>query len=249
MFKFILFLSLTLFSITSFGVECNKEQESGVLKNKVFSIPNDCTIKNGVTNALKYQHALAYGHTDIAEKLIGSSFWVGVLDIDTTYKKIHLYNLHGRYFKTLDTLKKINPSATDKSYILASSETNLKMGNIPQADILFQKIENRDYEELPSAEYMLVHLELIFHKMDYELLYKQSEKYFSSIKNSKGTGVIGHDHLVLAWLFVGAHMSGNNREDKIHDIKFTSDLITSIYSKNSVFYKEHKRILGMLNKT
>jgi tetratricopeptide (TPR) repeat protein len=244
-FKFVLFLNLLLFSINSFGVECNKEQESTLLKNKVFLIPSDCILNKGVMRLLKYQHALAYGHTDIVEEIIDSSFWGNVLDIDSTYEKIHLYNLHGKYSKALDVLEKINPNTTDKAYILALSETYLKVGDITQADNLFQKIESSNVKELPSPQYIMLHLELLYYRMDYQSLKVQANEYASSIIETEGTGVSGYDSNIVAWFVIGLCLNGGSEVGREDDVKFLRNLIALSYSKDSIFYQEQERIIGM----
>jgi len=244
-FKFVLFINVLLFSINAFGVECDNEQESTLLKNKVFRIPSDCILNKGVMRPLKYQHALAYGHTDIAEQIIDSSFWGNVLDIDSTYEKIHLYNLHGKYSKAVDSLKKINPSTTDQEYILASSETYLKLGNITQADNFFQKIESTDVNELPSPQYIMLHLELLYYRMDYQSLKVQANKYASSIIETEGTGVSGYDSNIVAWFVTGLCLNGESEVGREDDAKFLRNLITLSYSKDSIFYQEQERIIGM----
>jgi len=244
-FKFVLFINLLVFSINSFGVECNNEQESILLMNKVFRTPSNCIINKGVIRLLKYQHALAYGYTDIVEQIIDSSFWGNVLDIDHTYKKIHLYNAHGKYSKAVDALEKINSSTTDKAYILASSETYLKVGNITQADNLFIKIESRNVKELPSSQYIMLHLELLYHRMDYQSLKVQAEKYISSLIESEGTGVSGYDSNIVAWFVISLCLNGESEGARVDDAKFLRNLITSSYSKDSIFYQEQERIIGM----
>jgi hypothetical protein len=225
-FKFVLFLNLLLFSINSFGVECNKEQESTLLKNKVFLIPSDCILNKGVMRLLKYQHALAYGHTDIVEEIIDSSFWGNVLDIDSTYEKIHLYNLHGKYSKALDVLEKINPNTTDKAYILALSESS-------------------NVKELPSPQYIMLHLELLYYRMDYQSLKVQANEYASSIIETEGTGVSGYDSNIVAWFVIGLCLNGGSEVGREDDVKFLRNLIALSYSKDSIFYQEQERIIGM----
>ena len=248
-FKFALFINVLLFSINSFGVECDNEQESNILKHKVFHLPSNCTLNKGMIRTLKYQHALAYGDTDIVEQILDSSFWRNVLDFDRTYEKIHLYNLHGSYTNALNTLKKIDPSTTDKSYILALSETNLKMGNLAQADFHFQTIESKSFTELPSPQYILLHLELLYHRKDYQSLNTQAEKYIYSLLKAEGTGTSGYDSNMLAWFLIGRCLVGKveSEKEKEEDVEYLRSIITSSYSIDSVFYQEQERIIGLCN--
>jgi len=242
MLKYLLILNLLIFSTQSLAAECSVEEELQILKVNDFIVPKSCTINSVKLRGLKYSHARAYGKTELALKFFDSNIW----GFNYKYEKVHLYNLHGQHFKALTELKNIDLNAiSEPSHSTALSETHLKLGNLNQAESIFIKIDKTHLSQVASLQYMMIHLEILFHNKDYQSLYEHGKAYLSNLIKLKGTSFSGDDAYIFAWYVIGTHMSGQTTENKLNGIKSIREVITITYSKQSVFYKEHERIIGL----
>lgn len=92
---------------------------------------------------------------------------------------------------------------------------------------------------------MMLHLELLYYRMDYQSLKVQANKYASSLIGTEGTGVSGYDSNIVAWFVTGLCLNGESEVRSKDDAKFLKNLITLSYSKDSIFYQEQERIIGL----
>ncbi len=244
MFKLIIFLLLVISSQITFPEECDSNQQTAILLNSTYNEPTDCTIDYFTLRSIEYHHALGYGNTLKAEKIL--DHWL-FLNKETTFMKIHILNLHGKYNEANSRLESLSPElkkTNQTAHLIALAQTHLKLGNIISAEKYFNSIHKIDFTKQPELEfeYELVKYELLTYRNEYSKLLEQVDTYLARLMKKEGTGNAGYDLLVVAYALL-AICKIDDTMNESEQRKYLRDAINSDYSELSIFHKELDRII------
>jgi hypothetical protein len=246
MLKLIVFIFLVMLNHLTYSKECDPTRQTAILLNSNYIEPTNCTISPAILKSIEYHHALGYGKTKRAEELLDSWLY-DILEFDTTFSKIYILNLHGKYEEALSRLETVSSDLKTKeqtSYLIALAQTHLKLGNIVKAEKYFKSIHKTEFINQPEIEfqYELIKYELLSHHNNYPRLLKQSDNYLAKLMNNKGTGNGGYDLLVVSYALLAICKTAVNVSESKQKLYLRAS-INDIYSESSVFHNKLDRII------